>query len=411
MHCDQRAAKCDASLVDDSEVMGRAFEIMASAERHAAFLEALGDLAALGAVENRHSGATFGMIGARSNARWLLLPLENNRQAHSGLGLFQAASASAWAAKLAAATACGLGLQGLLFRRQIQLTGVAALAARLNRKASAFAIFTGTNGPHRKTTIQLMDSGGRILGYAKITRRDLVRPWLAREAQMLRHVRGLRLGRAVAPELLAFETGEHVPSVLVTDSQRAGGHASPRKPGQTHLGFLAELVQRTGRNGAERALGELAELATDRRLPVAWTQRFRDGLQRLAPSASVMPVALAHGDFTPWNSFVLGERLYIFDWEYAAEDWPLGYDLAHYLLASASTREPEAVVGTLVPQLAHAFHRGDASAAEDALLMSLLLHARFYLCRELEAYGNAQGWGAGARRGALIDVLLRGGRA
>lgn len=385
--------------------------MMVLSDRHPAFAEALGDLSALGVVENHHRGVAFGVIGARSNPRWLILPVGDRKQARSGLDLFQPASASARIAKLGAATFCRMGLQRLVLRRRLHLAGVDALAAWLHGGASACAIFTGTDGPHRKTTIQLMETGGGILGYAKLTRRDPVRFYLAHEARMLRHVEGLKLASADTPALLAFEPGEgSAPSVLVTDSRKTTGHMSPREPGPAHLRFLAELAQRTAGIGAEGSCGDLAAFASDPRLPAAWASRFRNGVERLKPLASAMPVALAHGDFTPWNSFVLGERLYVFDWEYAAEDWPLGYDLAHYVLAGADMRAPEAAIAKLVPLLADVFHRGDASAAKDALLLSLLLHAGFYLRREFDAGGDAQGWSAGANRGALIDLLLGRGR-
>lgn len=385
--------------------------MISSQDRHPSFAEALGDLAALGVVEDRHDGTAFGVIGARSNPRWLILPLGDRKQTRSGLDLFQPASAPAQIAKLGVITFCRTGLQKLIFRRILHLAGVDALAARLHGGASACAIFTGTDGPHRKTTIQLMETGGGILGYAKLTRRDPVRPYLAHEARTLRHVEGLKLTSADIPALLAFEPGEgSAPSILVTDSRKAAGHTSPREPGPEHLRFLAELAQCTARIGAERSCGDLAAFASDPRLPAAWARRFRNGLDRLMPLASAMPVALAHGDFTPWNSFVLGERLYVFDWEYAAEGWPLGYDLAHYVLAGADMRAPDAAIAKLVPLLADVFHRGDALAAEDALLLSLLLHAGFYLCREFDAGGDAQGWSAGASRGALIDLLLGRGR-
>lgn len=378
-------------------------------DRHPAFAEALGDLAALGVVEDGHGGAAFGVIRARSNARWLILPLDDRRQAQSGLDLFQPASASAQAARLGARILCHLGLQRLVFRQQLYLAGVDVLTAQLLARASACAIFTGTDGPHRKTAVQLMEPDGGILGYAKLTRRSLVRPYLAHEARMLRHIEGLKLINAETPALLAFEPGEgSAPTVLVTDSRKTSGHTSPREPGSAHLRFLAELAQRTAGIGAERAGRELAKLAPDPRLGGDWARRFRSGLEYLAPLLSAMPVALAHGDFTPWNSFVLGERLYVFDWEYAAEGWPLGYDLAHYLLASSDMRAPESAIWRLRSQLAEVFYRGDASAAEAALLMSLLLHAGFYLRRQFDTGGHAQDWGAAANRGALIDILLSG---
>ena len=41
-------------------------------------------------------------------------------------------------------------------------------------------------------------------------------------------------------------------------------------------------------------------------------------------------VAIAHGDFTPWNSYTSKDKVYVYDWELATE-LPLLYDAFHYI--------------------------------------------------------------------------------
>ena len=43
----------------------------------------------------------------------------------------------------------------------------------------------------------------------------------------------------------------------------------------------------------------------------------------------------AHGDFVPWNASWADGRLYLYDWEYAQEEVPAGYDLFHFLIQSS----------------------------------------------------------------------------
>ena len=42
-----------------------------------------------------------------------------------------------------------------------------------------------------------------------------------------------------------------------------------------------------------------------------------------------------HGDFTPWNMFVEGGELFVFDWEYAGRWYPMGLDRYHFWMQTA----------------------------------------------------------------------------
>ncbi len=130
------------------------------------------------------------------------------------------------------------------------------------------------------------------------------------------------------------------------------------------------------------------------------------GLKTSAQLINRLPVALAHGDFTPWNSFVLERGLYVFDWEYAAENWPLGYDLVHYLLSGPRDEPASVTIEKLNAEVAAVFLDGNVEMGRVCVLMSLLLHATFYMCRQIECAGNIDGWTDANFRGGLIDACL-----
>lgn len=48
----------------------------------------------------------------------------------------------------------------------------------------------------------------------------------------------------------------------------------------------------------------------------------------------VIPVSFAHGDFTPWNMYSDGNRLYVYDWELAGSSMPMLMDLFHFIFQS-----------------------------------------------------------------------------
>jgi thiamine kinase-like enzyme len=134
--------------------------------------------------------------------------------------------------------------------------------------------------------------------------------------------------------------------------------------------------------------------------------RLDSGVARIVPQIHILPVTLAHGDFTPWNTFLMGERLYVFDWEYAQPAYPLAYDAVHFILAASPDQRPLDLLGRLEEELATRWYGGDRTVAVQAMLFSLLLHAVFYLGRAIRAGLAEQDWEEAERRARMIDALL-----
>lgn len=371
------------------------------------FGEFVGDLATLGVAPVSAGGRSYGLLRARTNDRWWLIPLGGGRPSAAAMAMFQPVSVAAAVAKAGVKTAARLGLSLGWSAGRISFAGLPDLPGLGLKGLAHCAYFTGTAGPHRKTAIQLMGGDGAILGYAKVSRRPLVKPFLMHEAEMLLRVERLALTTAETPTVLAFEPGlGEGATVLVTDSRKTAGARSSVRPGPHHLRFLLEMSSRTQTVGAQYVHDSMRSLSEDPRLPAAWVARLLSGLRVSAPFVETLPVALAHGDFTPWNSVMLKQGLYVFDWEYASENWPLGYDLVHYVLATSNLKAADQTVSALNQRVAATFLSGDVGTARICVLLSLLLHAAFYLRRQLEYSGYVDGWSDGDRRGRLIDACL-----
>lgn len=369
---------------------------------HSAFTQALDDLREIG-ISECDAGAHFGIVSGRSNARWWLIPLASGRQARSGLDLFQPMSQMARVSKACAAFTCAVGLQRVVFRAGLRLSGTAALAATFPQGGAAeIAIFTGTDGPHRKTAIQFADAEAEILGYGKLSRSPVVIPWLEAEERNLREVAALSLITADTPCALELRQ-EGDATLLITDSRKGDDFRTPRALGEAHAAFLAELAARTA--GADWS-GYLASLRADAAaakavLSTEWQARLARTLERLT-SGPALTVTLAHGDFTPWNSF-LGQRLYVFDWEYAGRR-AAGYDAIHFTLASypnCSVLELRARAIATLARLNLFLTPAEREAALLAYLCDLsLLLAR----RQAEGLTRIDLWEDADRLGAAIDL-------
>lgn len=371
------------------------------------FLEFLMDLDALGASQVSSGGIAYAVIAARSNPRWWLLPLDNGRVAIAGLEMLQPVTRAAKTAKTIARLMARFCPQYCLGKGTIQFSGLPNLSGAFGSQTVHVAYFTGTDGPHRKTAIQVMDADGTILGYGKLSRNKVIRPYIRNEAEMLARVANLGLATVDLPRVLALRDDSNL-TMLVTDSHKSANLITPLQPGALHLRWLEGLRLRTKQVGAAMLLEVLASRlsAVESLAGASWVNRINRAFGVLHPAAGDIELCLVHGDFTPWNSFVQGDRLYVFDWEYADPSWPVGYDLAHFMLATIPPERQLRELPRVLEYLAGAHFDHNEGAARRALLLSLVCHSTFYIGRLAEVQGALTDWGDGPVRAALIDSLL-----
>jgi hypothetical protein len=203
----------------------------------------------------------------------------------------------------------------------------------------ACAISVGTPGRDNKPVVQLMTGDGRVLGYAKIGRNDRTRELVRREARVLSDWAALGTGSFSVPRVLYH--GQLGGCYLCVQSAppepvRAAGV----EIGDAHRRFLGRLATRGLRwlplTGSRFWSGILNRIE---RSPSA---SYRSLLRRAADvlhqrvGQEPAPFHFSHGDFAPWNVKLGAGRLYVFDWEYARDECPLGMDLFHFLVRSGA---------------------------------------------------------------------------
>jgi hypothetical protein len=202
-----------------------------------------------------------------------------------------------------------------------------------------YSVFEGTPSVHQKTTIQVW-RGERILGYVKLTESKEVGRLFEREASFLNEMRNEELGIRNVPMVKVVRCGALF--VLLQTTRKTLRSKVVHEWGTLQEDFLKRLYDATAHELAWEE-SDVAQALRDLREHVDWLPDGVDGdvvarridavMERMAGKR--VRYGAYHGDFTPWNMFVEGGELFVFDWEYAGRRYPMGLDRYHFWMQSA----------------------------------------------------------------------------
>ncbi len=302
------------------------------------FLEEIAALGFTVSATPKSGALPYGVIGGRSNARWWLVPLNNRHVATSGLALFQPILPSTRIIKGFASILNSVGLSSLWARNKVYISCPPVFSDLFDVESFSYSFFTGTESPHRKTAIQIMDSAGEIKGFAKVSRNPLVKPLLKHETEILNYLNTLELKTVLIPKVLFYGEIDRA-RIFITDSLKTAKTKTPTTLGEAHFAFLRELEEKTCHTNPKDNDWLITDLRKQyescaKKLPEDWQKRLLSAINVLARSKiGSASNGLSHGDFTPWNTFSTDGKLYVFDWEYASYARHPGFDLLHFSLS------------------------------------------------------------------------------
>ena len=220
------------------------------------------------------------------------------------------------------------------FEGRLSPTLVDAITQTFGSGNFEYSIFGGTPGARQKVTIQVFQ-GHRILGYVKVTDQTDVADSFLHEAQLLKDLK--QKGVKGIPEALACgETtdGLHYFAQTTTKSRHS---TYPHQWTAQHETFVAQLhdATKTVLRYEETDFFRMMHVLRDR---MGWLNDKQQRIVQQTLEVAEKPLlgktvewSAYHGDFTPWNMFVEGGELFVFDWEYALRTFPPHLDRYHYL--------------------------------------------------------------------------------
>ena len=203
-----------------------------------------------------------------------------------------------------------------------------------------FSIFEGTPCVHQKTTIQL-SRGKEILGYCKASDNEEILSLFEKESALLRTLE--EKGVTGIPRALFCGTLSNGLHIFVQSTTKTTHSKVVHQWGALQEGLLATLHGKT----KQTILFEKSDYCrtlTALQEHLDWLPATADRVVIATTIAGVLAkhrgkeveFSAYHGDFTPWNMFMEGKELFVFDFEYAALTYPSGLDRYHFELQTAN---------------------------------------------------------------------------
>lgn len=242
-----------------------------------------------------------------------------------------------------------------------------------------YSLFLGTPSVHQKTVIQIYE-GNRILAYAKVADKPAIKQLFNHEQQILQllHAKGI----AHVPTCLYNSAIDADRQLFVMTTEKSTSAKALHQWTPWHDRFIALLQEKTKADVLfeESDYANLLRQLRERIAALPMYKKLLDEIEDVLAhhQGRVMPMAVMHADFTPWNMFLLRDHLFVFDWEYALRTAPCRLDEHHFFVQTAIHEQhlsPKQIVQHYRTQQA-------ISADGEQLKMYLLLQIAIYVCRE-----------------------------
>lgn len=214
---------------------------------------------------------------------------------------------------------------------------VEQLAVSLNEPELHVAVTLGPRRRNRKPVLQLIRPDGSSVGFAKIGWSPFTRSLVGNEADWLQRFDGKTPAGVEIPRVL----------VCIEDAERLVVVTSPL--------ITSPLAGLAGRLTTDQVIALARGLGTERTtfesLPLLDTLRSGRVGQLIdietmtaRHSDASLEIGSWHGDLTPWNTATASGKTLVWDWEFADDGRPVGFDLLHnaFELVRRSAKKNEA---------------------------------------------------------------------
>ena len=209
---------------------------------------------------------------------------------------------------------------------------------------TGFSIFTGTVGENRKAVVEIHNNDDLFM-FVKIALTKTAQTLIQNEAKILEHLATHDFKALVIPKLLSNNEQDTIGlSNIKPKHFKQDSHLT-----NVHVNVLSELYNITpsqkewpdlkvfqeSKSILHDLLKDYEELNDLKKSRVhVLASKLVQLSTLLEESGEKTTVAIAHGDFTPWNMYRTDSTVHLFDWELSQDEMPLLYDLFHFVFQS-----------------------------------------------------------------------------
>ena len=210
---------------------------------------------------------------------------------------------------------------------------------------SGYSIFTGTRGENRKAIIEIHDKW-RVRLFVKIALTKTAKALVVNEVEKLSYLNKLSFKKMIVPEVLSSDKSMGILSLSNIKPQWYSQRSGITK---LHVQAISELylISHTKKKwgdlySLQESKSKLKELLNgfdevnnlNRGRVQGLANKILSLIDIIDKQDAEVTVAIAHGDFTPWNMYCSKNVLYVFDWELSQDNMPLIFDLIHFVFQS-----------------------------------------------------------------------------
>lgn len=286
-----------------------------------------------------HAQKFLAVDNPNGTIRWFL-PEQSKRA--NFLALYNGSGLKAKAFSFLAKWAFKLNVKNWICRKNFYLYSKTENHFQQYFDQEELAFFTGTIGENRKAVVALCKEE-RVTHYMKIPVSKNARQLVRAEHQHLSKVNTFDLNGLIVPTTRMKNTGLQLTNI------RPKVFTATNTLTKTHLLALKSLYANTFQTRILSSLGVYkavqkniatikAFIGQQHNIPNTKVERLAYNLKVLLHSfepKALIPVAYAHGDFTPWNMYVGESNIHLYDWELAMPEQLLLYDAFHFVFQSS----------------------------------------------------------------------------
>lgn len=197
-----------------------------------------------------------------------------------------------------------------------------------------YSFFLGTEGAHCKITVQISDKNKPIM-YLKVTDKFEIVELFNNEEKILSLLNNTTLNNEI-PNIIT-NTKYNQLYCFASSTTKTIKSNYRNNLSREHVDFLVNLYLSTKNKLIDEE--SIYYKSTNILLDKYMTQNkesmwIKDAFQNSFENIKMMKVHLGvcHRDFTFWNCYFNDNKIFVFDWEYATNDYPPYFDVLHFII-------------------------------------------------------------------------------